>query len=203
VSATNAIAKEYGLTINAEIDFNSIYEYTMSDLKAADASRIEIDKASKSDLMALGLSAQVVNDIVQAQSSKTLGILLVNEFTNNPRYPISDSDRSILLSKTTTSFVKLSNGSLLAQVVFDEVGGADGVREIIKESVAHAGSGTPAEIQTAVTKTFSAKIKHGFEAQSLAKKLIETKMHANFASIKAEFDATGRLSVTPRCVGIF
>ena len=128
VTAANKLAAEYKFTIDAPGIYNETYQRHFDALEAHELARVDLEKASESDLLALGLSKSTVNKILAIRELRPFGLLTPAEVF---KIGASTPERKILMSRTTTSFLRLSNGLSLANVIVDEIGGAKGLRSVI------------------------------------------------------------------------
>lgn len=127
VAAANNIATEYGFQNDFSALFDDIYKQKSQLLIDQDNERILVDKASGRDLLALGLSFNTVKKILSLK--KPFGILSTDELL---KLNIPMKEKYILKNKTTTSFMKLEDGHIIPNAILPEVGGADGIRDILK-----------------------------------------------------------------------
>jgi len=133
IAAGKKIAETYGFSMDFEQIFDQTYSRQLAELEKQDAARILLDQASNRDLSDLGLSLQAIREINRLSAELPFGILSLDDLRGAA---ISESDLQIILDRTTTTLQKLSNGHILAPAVMEEVGGANGVREIMKAAIA-------------------------------------------------------------------
>ena len=137
VTAASHLATEYGFKINAPAIFKAAYQHEFDRLEAKDHSRIDLDSASARDLKKVGLSDNSVAQILALRQERPFGLLTTAEIMNKMA---TAEDRKVLQERTTTAFMRLSNGVILPNVLIEEIGGAKGLRTMITGLLSDLGS---------------------------------------------------------------
>jgi hypothetical protein len=117
------------------IDFDRIYDDAYSgrlaELRAFDNARVNLNQATKAQLVKLGFTAEEAVAVVKFNVSTPEGIIDPMEVLSIKK--ITRDVRSIV-ERATTDFMRLADGSQLASYYVRGVGGASGVRAILDET---------------------------------------------------------------------
>lgn len=135
ITAAENIAKEYGFKINAESLFDEAYKAKKKSLEVADAERIFIDRAGVDELKAIGIGEETAKKIVNLQNQLAFGILTLDDVTT---VLANQEEIKIIKQKTTTQVLKMADGHVIPNAVFEEIGGGQGLREVLIQSIGSA-----------------------------------------------------------------
>lgn len=132
ITAAENIAHEYGFKIDAGKLFDDAYKAKKQELEKTDAARIFLERASVDELKAIGLTEESAAKIVDLQAKLPFGILTLDDVTS---VLANSNDVAIVKSKTTTNVLKMEDGHIIPNAVFEEVGGGSGLREIMMQAI--------------------------------------------------------------------
>ncbi len=132
ITAADNIAKEYGFKLSADTLFDESYKAQKLALEKADAARIFIDRAGVEELKAIGLSEETAKKIVKLQSQLAFGILTLDDVTS---VIANQEEIQMIKQKTTTQVLKMTDGHVIPNAVFEEIGGGQGLREILIQAI--------------------------------------------------------------------
>ncbi|MBX3033937.1 MAG: hypothetical protein KF865_08430 [Bdellovibrionaceae bacterium] len=135
LKAAQNIAAEFGFTINAEQIFNQVYEAKTKALVETDARRVNLDVADRQELRRLGLSDKTVEALLSLRARKAFGLLTVTEVIENLKSTLTAAEAQLLKTSATTKFLRLNAEVIVPQVLLAEVGGAEGLREVMVKTL--------------------------------------------------------------------
>lgn len=127
--AAENLSKEYGFQLDSAAIFDNQFKTRSELLIERDTSRVNLDLAQESELKKIGLSDIATRKILALQSELPFGILTVDEVLRT--VSLADSDRQII-RRQTTSLLRLQDGHILPESLMGEIGGARGLREVLK-----------------------------------------------------------------------
>lgn len=114
--------------VNSAKLFDEAFSGRLKDLQKFDSERINLSKANEVDLTKIGFTAQEAADIVKYNANTIDGIIDPSEVKE-----IQGISREIdeILAKTTTEFLRLSDGTRLSSYYVRSAGGPEGVRDLL------------------------------------------------------------------------
>lgn len=132
ITAADNVAKEYGFKIDGESIFDESYKAKKLALEKADAARIFVDRAGVDELKAIGLSEESAKKVVGLQSQLAFGILTLDDVTS---VIANQEEVQLIKQRTTTQVLKMADGHVIPNAVFEELGGGQGLREILIQAI--------------------------------------------------------------------
>ncbi|KYG66063.1 hypothetical protein AZI86_03075 [Bdellovibrio bacteriovorus] len=161
VAAAQNIAKEYGFQKDFSAEFDKVYQERTKTLVTRDMARLNLDKATKAEMKSLGLSDVTVERIETLRSQLSFGLLSTEEVIS--KISMVDADKTLIRQQTTTSAMRMADGHIVPNALLGEVGGADGLREVLTKAMA---SLTTAELadEAKIREKVSAQLKEKMTA---------------------------------------
>lgn len=111
--------------------FDESYGSRLKELRALDASRINLNRAQEADLKKIGFTAEEALEVVKFNASIADGVIDPMEIAS---IKTMTRDVKAILEKATTDFMTLSDGSQLASYYVRGIGGTEGVRALMEEA---------------------------------------------------------------------
>lgn len=111
--------------------YDSNYKTRFESLQLIDQAKINLNRASVVELTSIGFNPDEAKEIVKYNLGVSDGILDPAEITSLKSIT---RDVKAILERATTDFLKLSDGTTLSEYYVRNVGGAEGVRELMEET---------------------------------------------------------------------
>ncbi|MGK5083150.1 hypothetical protein WDW37_07570 [Bdellovibrionota bacterium FG-1] len=127
----NLVASDSSVKLDFDRQFDSAYNERLVQLKSFDASRINLNRASTAQLEMIGFTAQEALEVVRFNINTPDGIVDPSEVST---LKTITRDIKTVLDRTTTDFLRLSDGSQLSAYYVRNVGGAEGVRAVLEQT---------------------------------------------------------------------
>ncbi len=129
LEAAQNIAAEYGFQKDFKAMFEKTYSERVQTLISRDAARVSLDTASKKEMKDIGLSDLTIERIEHLRAELAFGLLSTEDVLS--KVSMQDSEKKLIRERTTTHTMKMADGHIVPNALLTEIGGTDGLREIL------------------------------------------------------------------------
>ncbi len=150
LEAAKNISSQFNFSGDFPTLFEGVYNTEQQRLIRQDAARIILDVASKNELNRIGLSDLTVERILRLQKELAFGILTIDDVLT--KVAMTASEKKLIKQNATTQSMKLSDGHILSNVVVAEIGGAEGLREVLLKTMSQLSTAELAQEKIVASK---------------------------------------------------